>query len=98
MLEGKRIIITGAAQGIGATLGEGLAKLGAHVALADIDDPTAAVARVTNTGGRAISVQIDVTRLSDCQRMVSATEAAFGGVDGLVCNAASIRRLANPEF
>ena len=37
MLEGKRIIVTGAAQGIGATLG--LAALGARVALADIDDP-----------------------------------------------------------
>jgi len=33
-------------------------------------------------------VQMDVTRAADCERMVAETVAAFGGLDGLVCNAA----------
>ena len=88
MLNGKRVIVTGAAQGIGAVLAGGFASMGAALTLADIADPTGAVARITSAGGRAIGVQADVTRLADCVRMVEEAETAFGGLDGLVCNAA----------
>lgn len=84
MLQDKRIIITGAAQGIGAVMAHGFAKMGAKVALADIADPSPAAGKVPGS----IGVQADVTSLADCERMVAETEAAFGGVDGLVCNAA----------
>lgn len=85
MLKGKRIIITGAAQGIGAAMAAGFAEMGAKVAIADIADPTAVVERV---GGGCIGVTVDVTVSDDCKRMVAEAETAFGGVDGLVCNAA----------
>ena len=88
MLQGKRIIVTGAAQGIGAVLADGFSKMGARVSLADIADPSEAVAKITDAGGQAIGVTMDVTRLEDNERMVAETEDAFGGVDGLVCNAA----------
>ncbi len=88
MLNNKRIIVTGAAQGIGAVLASRFAEMGAKVTLADIADPTGAVERITTAGGEAIGVQMDVTRRSDCIRMVAETEAAFGRVDGLVNNAA----------
>ena len=88
MLKGKRIIVTGAAQGIGAVLADGFSKMGALVSLADIVNPSKAVAKITDAGGQAIGVTMDVTRLEDNERMVAETEEAFGGVDGLVCNAA----------
>lgn len=85
MLQGKRIIVTGAAQGIGATLAQGFAAMGAKVALADIADPTPAARRI---GEAAIAVQMDVTKPADCERLAAETEAALGGIDGLVNNAA----------
>ncbi len=93
MLQEKRIIITGAAQGIGAVFAAGFAEMGARVALADIADPSKAVARITAKGGDAIGITMDVTRLDENERMVAETETAFGGVDGLVCNAALFAKL-----
>ncbi|MEX0283221.1 MAG: SDR family NAD(P)-dependent oxidoreductase [Paracoccaceae bacterium] len=88
LLDGKRIIVTGAAQGIGAVLAGGFADMGAKVTLADLADAEPAAERIRAAGGDAIAVQTDVTDLSACEAMVAATEEAFGGVDGLVNNAA----------
>ena len=85
MLTGKRIIVTGAAQGIGAALARGFVQMGAQVVLADIADPGPAAAEV---GDAALPVQMDVTEPADCARLVAEAEAALGGVDGLVNNAA----------
>ena len=84
MLDGKRIIVTGAAQGIGATLAAGFAAMGARVVLADIADPGPAAAKIDG----AIGVQMDVTNLADCEQLASEVETAFGGIDGVVNNAA----------
>lgn len=88
LLNGKRIIVTGAAQGIGETLAAGFCRLGARVALADRDNPEPAAERIRAGGGEAIAVTADITDLSACEQMVATAERAFGGVDGLVNNAA----------
>lgn len=88
LLDGKRIIVTGAAQGIGAALAQGFCDLGAKVLLSDIDDPEPAAERIRRAGGNALANRADITRLEDCEAMVAACEDAFGGVDGLVNNAA----------
>lgn len=98
MLKDKRIIVTGAAQGIGAALARGFAALGARVCLTDIADPEPAAQQVRAAGGQAIAVTGDVTRLADCEGVVAATEAEFGGLDGLVCNAALFATLPAEPF
>ena len=98
MLKDKRIIVTGAAQGIGAALAAGFAELGARVALADIEDPADAADRISAGSGDAVSVKADVTSLASCEAMVNAAEDAFGGVDGIVCNAALFSALPLQGF
>ena len=98
MLNGKAIIVTGAAQGIGAAMAAGFAEMGAQVALSDIDDAGDAAERINGAGGRAIAVQADVTSLASCDEMVARTEAAFGRLDGLVCNAALFSVLPIQDF
>lgn len=98
MLRNKRIIVTGAAQGIGAALATGFASMGAKVALADIADPSDAARRITDADGEAIAITMDVTSRSDCERMAAETEAAFGGIDGLVNNAALFSALTIQAF
>ena len=98
MLNGKRIIVTGAAQGIGAVLAAGFAEMGANVMLADIDDPADAADRIRARSGEARSITADVTSLTDCRAMVKATETAYGGLDGIVCNAALFTALPLQSF
>ena len=98
MLSGKRIIVTGAAQGIGARLSLEFAGMGARVALADIADPSRAAEQIRQAGGNAIAIEADVTRRQDCDRMVAETEARFDGLDGLVCNAALFSGLSQQPF
>ena len=98
MLGNKRIIVTGAAQGIGAALASGFAEMGARVVLADVRDPAEAAEQIREQGGKAISVTADVTLSSDCARMVDAAEGEFGGLDGLVCNAALFAELPLEPF
>lgn len=88
MLEGKRILITGAAQGIGAAMGAGFAAMGARVALADIADAGPAAAAIRERGGEAHAIAADVTSAAACEAMAASACAELGGLDGLVNNAA----------
>lgn len=97
-LSGKSILITGAAQGIGAAIAAGLAGLGASVALADVADASEAASAAGAGDGRAIAIRADVTSAADCARMVAETVSAFGRLDGLVCNAALFATLPAQPF
>ncbi|MDE2789575.1 MAG: SDR family oxidoreductase [Paracoccaceae bacterium] len=98
MLDGKCIIVTGAAQGIGAVMAKGFAAMNARVMLMDITDPANAVESIRSAGGDAIGIKADVTRGEDCIAVVAETEAAFGRVDGMVCNAALFTTLPQEPF
>ena len=87
-LDGKCIIVTGAAQGIGAVYAKAIAAEGASVIVSDIIDASQVVLQINERGGRAISVPCDVARAASVESMVRAAETAFGSVHGLVNNAA----------
>lgn len=88
VLDGQVAVVTGAAQGLGATFASALAAQGARVALVDLSDPRGACERIVAAGGNAIALQADVTKQQDVQAVMGATAQAFGGMDILVNNAA----------
>lgn len=87
MLDGKRILVTGAANGIGRAIAVELARQGANVALADIRPPEETAAIITKAKELAVAIQADVSNPADTRRMVDETIRALGGLDGLVNNA-----------
>ena len=86
-LDGKPAIVTGAAQGIGATLASALAAEGAHVLVTDISDTSTCVDAIRQSGGTAEGMRIDVTSNDNLNAMVERCEEAFGPVEILVNNA-----------
>jgi NAD(P)-dependent dehydrogenase (short-subunit alcohol dehydrogenase family) len=82
-LDGKVAIVTGAAQGIGRALAEGLAAEGARIVVADLRGAEEA-ARSFDDG---VGLTVDVSDEADVQRLVDETVARCGGVDILVNNA-----------
>ena len=90
-MRGKVAVITGAGSGIGRATAVRLAREGASVIVADLDEPGSreTVARITEVGGTAAAVQADVTRETDARRMLATAEEQYGGVD-ILCNNAGI--------
>jgi NAD(P)-dependent dehydrogenase (short-subunit alcohol dehydrogenase family) len=87
MLDGKRILVTGAANGIGRAIAVELARQGANVALADIRPPEETASIITRAEGHAVAIRADVSKPADTKRMVAEAVRALGGLDGLVNNA-----------
>ena len=88
-LQGKVALVTGGGRGIGRGIALQLARAGADVAIADLNETNAeAVAEEVRTiGRRALAVRADVTSWNDAQRMVARTVAELGGLDIAVNNA-----------
>ncbi len=88
-LEGKTIIVSGAAHGIGRAYSEKLGSEGASVALLDIDGARneEVAAGIRAAGGKAIAIRSDVRDFADFRRAVERTAKEFGGVNGIVNNA-----------
>ena len=92
-VEGRVCVVTGAAQGIGATYAKALATEGAKLVISDIDDGTAVADEIKAGGGEAIALQNDVSHWQSCQDMVASALNAFGRIDVLINNAAIFGKL-----
>jgi NAD(P)-dependent dehydrogenase (short-subunit alcohol dehydrogenase family) len=86
--------VTGAASGIGRATALLLAREGAAITVADLNEASGQVVaqQIINEGGQAIFTRCDVAQSADCQLTVEQTNTAFGGVDILFNNAGIIRR------
>lgn len=84
-LDGKVVLITGGARGIGAAVAAELAGRGANVVLADIDEP--ALAKTEADIPRASSVLLDVTDYAACEQAVATTLERHGRLDIVWANA-----------
>ena len=89
-LKGKIAIITGGSDGLGRASAEKLAAEGAKVAICarrkeHLEQEAEAIRKAT--GGQVLAHAADVSRMSDCERLVDAVVAQWGGVDILFNNA-----------
>ena len=92
-LSGKTAIITGSSKGIGRAIAERLAEHGARVVISSRKagpcEEAAAEINARHGEGRAVAIPANIASRDDLQRLVDETNAAFGRIDILVCNAAT---------
>jgi 3-oxoacyl-[acyl-carrier protein] reductase len=94
MLEGKKVLVTGASRGIGREIALELARLGADVAVNYAGSEAKAnevVDEIKALGREAMAIQCDVANSESVAEMVKATIEQFGRLDILVNNAGITR-------
>jgi len=89
-LKDQIAIITGAGRNIGKAMAKLFASEGAKIVVAEMDEGRGrqVVDEINKSGGQALLVLGDVSKLSDVQAMVKKAVDHFGGLDILVNNAA----------
>lgn len=90
---GKTALITGAARGIGKTIAEKLASLGAKVVISDIliDLATQTVDELKSKGYQALAIKADVVNSGEVKEMIEKVMSEFGSIDIVVNNAGITR-------
>ncbi len=89
-LRNKVALITGGGRGIGKAIAERYGALGASVVVnysSGADAAKETVAEIEESGGTAIAVQADVSKVADIERLFTASLEKFGRLDIVVANA-----------
>src|SRR5271165_3308493 len=101
-LEGKVVAVTGGGGGIGRAVAMAAADAGAKVLVADFgvgmagEDPSSEVAEavvteITKSGGEAIAVADDISKMESGERLISTAMETWGRIDGVVAVAGILR-------
>lgn len=100
-LKGKAVIVTGSSSGIGAAVVRQLADRGCNVVInySRSDGPAEAVAEECRAKGvQAVVCKANIGEDSDCKKLASAAQDAFGRLDGLVNNAGTTKFVAHDDL
>ncbi len=84
-VQNQRVVVTGAAGGVGRSVVASLLEDGARVCASDLSISRSLFA--DTAPGRLVTIEADVSRARDVDAIFTHAEAAFGGVDALVSNA-----------
>ena len=89
LLDGKKVVVTGAGRGIGAAIARLAAQEGASVVVNDLDLEPAkeVVADIESAGGQAVAQAADIVDWEGAGSVIDRCVVEFGGIDGLVANA-----------
>ncbi len=94
-VDGRTIIVTGAAMGFGAGIARGLFEEGANIVIADINEEAGEKAReeLESLGrkNQSIFVRTDVSDMKSLENLMLETVRAFGGLDTYISNAGILR-------
>ena len=89
-LTGKVAVVTGSSRGIGRSIAETMARMGARVVIssrkAEACEPVAAGIR--EAGGEAVVIPCNISRRGEVEALIRGAEEKLGPIDVLVCNAA----------
>ncbi len=92
-MNGKVIVVSGGANGIGAEVSARLASEGARIVITDLNgaQAEAKAAGITTAGGSAVGIACDISNPEQCEKAAAATLEKFGRLDGVV-NCAGISK------
>jgi 3-oxoacyl-[acyl-carrier protein] reductase len=89
-LQDRVIIVTGGGHGLGRAYCQGIAREGGRPVVVDVDGPATerVASEISEHGGEALALQVNVASEDETRRMAEAAMERFGRIDGLVNNAA----------
>jgi NAD(P)-dependent dehydrogenase (short-subunit alcohol dehydrogenase family) len=97
-LDGKIVIVTGGARGLGRAYALGVVASGGSVVVADMLDGSPVTEDIAAAGGEAISVVTDVSDQDSTEAMAAAAVDRFGRIDVLINNAAMFSETTRGAF
>lgn len=97
-LDGKVVVITGGARGIGREYALGIVREGGKVVIADLLDGEPVVAEIAAAGGEAMSISTDISDENSTNAMAAAAIDRFGRIDVLINNAAMFSETTRGAF
>ena len=99
-LKDKRVLVTGAAGGLGRAFAEGFAEAGAKIIVADVNVKGAqdTARKINAVGGQAYGAEVDVTDAQSCAALAAFAQETMGGLDVLINNAAIYAGLERKQF